>query len=74
LLLLDPGQIKGMQILSNLTHLKQKNPFVLGHAAMATRQPSLCMAAGGVALRCGGGGGALLEFGSNLMKKAFSEL
>ena len=41
---------------------------------MATRQPSLCIAAGGVALRCGGGGGALLEFGSNLMKKAFSEL
>ena len=55
--LLDPGQIKGMQILSNLTHLKQKNPFVLGHTAIARRillwllaSPSLCVAAaGGVA-------------------------
>ena len=37
----NPGQIKGMQILSNLTHLKQKNPFVLGHTAAAHRAASL---------------------------------
>jgi len=85
LLLLDPGQIKGMQILSNLTHLKQKNPFVLGHTAtayrritaMATRQPSLCMAAaGGVALHCDAAAAAApyLSLAPNLMKKAFSEL
>ena len=71
--LLDPGQIKGMQILSNLTHLKQKNPFVLGHTAAAHRAASLQHSAAQPAIQPSSWQAPYLSLAPILMKKAFSE-